>query len=175
MGVVVTLVSSDPVRSLPRVTEGFLFRWEIESLHPAPQPPHNSPTLPHYKLFVIPPPAGPAAVKRGRTPLLLKHLRCNRCYRHAGIIVELCTPCAVSISLAALCSGGLALAAHRQPSSLPPFLPTVLETCWKNTSGSHTFSLQASKSISPQARLFKITNASNHSLSMEERGRRIPI
>lgn len=166
MGVVVTLVSSDPVRSLPRVTEGFLFRWEIESLHPAPPPPHNSPTLPHYKLFVIPPPAGPAAVKRGRTPLLLKHLRCNRCYRHAGIIVELCTPCAVSISLAALCSGGLALAAHRQPSSLPPFLPTVLETCWKNTSGSHTFSLQASKSIS---------NASNHLLSMEERGRKIPI
>lgn len=65
MGVVGTLVSSDPVRSLPRVTEGVLFRWEIESLNPAPPPPPpNSPTLPHYKLFVIPPPAGPAAVKK---------------------------------------------------------------------------------------------------------------
>lgn len=99
MGVVVTLVSSDPVRSLPRVTERVLFRWEIESLHPAPS--HhthtpNLPTLPYYKLFVIPPPAGPAAVKRGRTLLLLKHFRCNSCYRHTGIIVELCTPCAAA-------------------------------------------------------------------------------
>lgn len=104
VGVVVTLVSSDPVRSPPRVTERLLFRGGIESLHPASLPPHthththtpNSPTLPYSKLFVIPPPSGPAAVKRGSTLLqpLLKHLRYNRCYRHTGIIVELCTPCA---------------------------------------------------------------------------------
>lgn len=116
VGVVVTPVSSDPVRSLPRVTERVLFLWEIESLHPpsCPLPPHtrthihtpNLPTLPYYKLFVIPPPAGPAAVKRGCMPLLLKHLTCNRCYRHSGIIVKLCTPCAAS--LAGLCCSGLA-------------------------------------------------------------------
>lgn len=36
--VAATLVSSDPGRSPPRVTEGVLFRWEIKRLRPAPLP-----------------------------------------------------------------------------------------------------------------------------------------
>lgn len=105
------------------------------------EPPHtpNSPAQLCVKLCVIP------------LLLLLKHLRCNRCHRHTGTIVELCTPCAVSL-------------VHIGSLSFSPVLTIVLEACWKNTPGGHTFRLRPSRLVYPEARLLTITEASHRSL-----------